>query len=50
MQEPGQPGDYISKRNWKSEAVGRPGAHATEALKDAKFGATRISIAGKAGR
>jgi len=50
MQKPGQLGDYIGKRNGKGEAVGRPGAHATGALKDAKFGATRISIAGKAGR
>jgi hypothetical protein len=50
MHEPGQPGKCIGRRNWKCETSGKPGVDATEALKDEKFGATRISIAGKAGR
>jgi len=41
MQEPGQLGTCIGRRSWKSEAAGKPGADATEALKDARFGVTR---------
>ena len=50
MQEPGQPGTCIGRRNWKSEAAGKPEADAPEALKDTRVGATRQSIAGRAGR
>jgi len=50
MQEPGQPGKCIGRRNWRGEIAGKPGVDATDALKDARFGATRRSIAGKAGR
>lgn len=50
MQEPGQPGTCIGRRNWKSEAAGQPEADAPGALKDTKVGATRQSIAGRAGR
>ncbi len=50
MQEPGQPGNYIGRRNWKREAAGQPNADATEALKDTRIGATRGSVAGRAGR
>lgn len=50
MQEPGQPGTCIGRRNWKSEAAGQPEADAPEALKDTRVGATRQSIAGRAGR
>jgi len=50
MQEPGQPGTYIGRRSWKSEVAGKPAADATEALKDTRIGATRGSIAGRAGR
>jgi len=38
------------KRRWKSGAEGKPEAPAPEALKDARFGATRMSVAGTAGR
>lgn len=38
------------KRRWKSGAEGKPKAPAPEALKDARFGATRMSVAGTAGR
>jgi hypothetical protein len=40
----------IGRRNWKSEDSGRPGVSSPVALKDARFEATRKSIAGKAGR
>jgi hypothetical protein len=50
MQEPGQPGECIGRRNWKSEVAGKPGTDAPEALKDARVGATRRSVAGRAGR
>ena len=50
MQAPGKLGTCIGRRNWKSEAAGKPEADATEALKDTKVGATRHSIAGRAGR
>jgi len=39
---------HIGRRNWKREAEGRPEVPAPVALKDAKFGATRRSIAGTA--
>jgi hypothetical protein len=38
------------RRNWMSNAEGKPKASAPEAPKDARFGATRRSVAGKAGR
>jgi hypothetical protein len=41
MQGPGQPGTCVERRNWKSEAVRKLAADATEALKDTKVGATR---------
>jgi len=50
MQEPGQPGTCIGRRSWKSEAARKLAADATDALKDTRVGATRRSIAGRAGR
>src|SRR5208337_1737099 len=40
----------IGKRHWKSEDSGQPGASVSMLLKDARFEATRMSIAGTAGR
>jgi hypothetical protein len=50
MQEPGQPGDGINRHNRKAELRRQLQARAPGVLKDARFGATRRSIAGKAGR
>lgn len=50
MQEPGQPGDGINRHNRNAELQRKLQARAPGVLKDARFGATRRSIAGKAGR
>jgi hypothetical protein len=50
MQSLGKLSGHIGRRNWNSEDSGQPGDLMPEALKDARFEATRRSIAGKAGR
>jgi hypothetical protein len=50
MQSLGKPRGHIRRRNWNSEDAGQPGDLMPVALKDARFEATRRSIAGKAGR
>ena len=50
VQERGETRNHTGRRNWKSEAEGQPEASAPEAPKDARRGATRRSVAGKAGR
>jgi hypothetical protein len=46
----GETREIIDRRNQKSKATGQLGAYALDVLKDARFGVTRRSIAGKAGR
>jgi hypothetical protein len=48
MKKPGQPGGFIGRRDEWTEAEGQPGASPLGVLKDAKFEATRRSIAGRA--
>jgi hypothetical protein len=42
--------NHTGRRRWMSNAEGQPKASAAEAPKDVKFGATRRSVAGTAGR
>jgi hypothetical protein len=48
MKKPGRPGGLIERRDEWTEAEGQPGASLLGAPKDAKFEATRRSIAGRA--
>jgi hypothetical protein len=48
--ESGATRNRTGRRNWKSGAEGQPEVSAPEAPKDARFGVTRISVAGRAGR
>jgi hypothetical protein len=48
MKKPGQLGGLIERRDERTEAEGQPGASLLGALKDARFEATRRSIAGRA--
>jgi hypothetical protein len=50
VQGTGKPATNTGRRRWKSGAEGKPGVPAPEAPKDARFGVTRISVAGTAGR
>jgi hypothetical protein len=42
--------NLTGRRHWKRDAEGQPKAAAPEGPKDARFGVTRRSVAGKAGR
>jgi len=50
VQGAGKPTASTGRRRWKSSAEGKPKAPAPEAPKDARFEATRIFVAGTAGR
>jgi hypothetical protein len=50
VQGAGQLAASTGRRRWKSSAEGKPKVPAPEAPKDARFGVTRISVAGTAGR